>query len=41
MIKKAEVTKEHLEHEIGTSEMATREDGIPTRGAGRVRVVFF
>ena len=30
-------TKEHLGHRIGTSEMATREDDIPTRGAGRGR----
>ena len=30
-------TKEHLEHRIGTSEMATCEDGIRTRGAGRSR----
>ena len=30
-------TEEHLEHRIGTSEIATCEDRIPTRGAGRGR----
>ena len=34
-------TKEHVEHRIGTSEMATCEDDIPTRGAGSVREVRF
>ena len=30
-------TKEHLEHRIDRQKLATCEDGIPTRGAGRVR----
>ena len=34
-------TKKHLEHRIERQKLATREDGIPTRGAGSARGVFF